>query len=157
MRLWHGRVDAGLEDGSLQEQERRGEIDDQAGDVDEGGDQGRGDGGGVQADPAEQEGEHGAHERAPEDDADEGDADGETDLVVEAGDVVDRVRALLDELAIGIVVGEVDPLPDVDAEQADEPEEDAQDEAAGGLATQDPEPVLEADLAQGHGADDEGG
>src|SRR5262249_49776540 len=50
---------------------------------------------------------------------------------------------------------EADPLPELDAEKADEAEEEPEDGAARELAPHDPPPVLQPYLAERERADDE--
>src|SRR5262245_22908750 len=73
------------------------EIDDEAGDVDEGGDKGSGGAGGIEAATAKNEREHGTGEGAEHDDADEAATDGEGDdaevLTVGAAQIVPQQDA----------------------------------------------------------------
>src|SRR3954452_14476390 len=93
---------------ALEEVEGGVEVDEEARDVDEGGDEGGGGVGGVEAAALEDEGEHGAGDGAPEDDADEGDGDGDSEE--------DIMRAVIFQMEI---------LPEDDAAEADETEGEA--------------------------------
>ena len=95
---------------------------------------------GIEAEAAQEEGEHRAGERAEGDDADE--------------------RALTvsgDEQPVRAVVVPAELLPEDDADEADAAEDGAEGEAGGELAERDAPPVLERELAQRERADDERG
>jgi hypothetical protein len=114
-----------------------GEIDDEAGDVDKCGDEGSGGAGGIKATLAEDAGEHGAGESAEGDDTEQAESDGEGDQEVV------------------FTIGVPERLPDQNAREADDAENGAEHHAGGNFAADDAPPVLEADLAEGKGADDE--
>ena len=123
-----------LKQGAVEDEHGGGEVDDEAGDVDEGGDEGGGGSGGVEAEAFEDEGEHGAGDAAPEDDADEREADGQSD-----------------EMPVGAVdCGE--GAPEGDATVADGSESQAEECAGGEFAQEDVFPVAEFDFVEGEGA-----
>src|SRR5262245_26203042 len=115
----------GSEQGPTEDGDGGGEVDDEPGDIHERGGEGGGGGGGVEAEPLEEEREHGAGERAPDDDADQGRGDGEAD----------------EQPVLAVEVG--DRVPGGDAQEADEAEDGAEEQAGDDLAAEDAPPVVQ--------------
>src|SRR5262249_38148957 len=115
------------------------EIDHETGHVDEGGDEGSGGGGWVEAQSFEQEGQHRTGQGSPDDDPDEGGAHGQTDQ--------QPVRA----------VGRGHGGPGGDPCESDGTEDGSQQDPGQDLAAHHAPPVAQLDLAQRQGADDQGG
>ena len=115
------------------------EIDDEAGDVDEGGDEGGGGSRRVGAEFLQDDGEHAAGYGAPKHDADERDTygDGNEDPM----------------WAIG--VGE-DQSPQNDAGEADNAKDSTEQEPGHELTPDDPPPIGDSKFAERHSLDDEG-
>ena len=105
-------------------------IDAQAGDVHEGGYEGRGAGGGIEPEAAQDEGQHAAGERAEHDHADEAGPHGERQ-----------------EHVVLAVVGEVQVLPEDDAEKSDDAQHEAEGQAVDEFAAENSEPVAQLQFA----------
>src|SRR5580698_1772147 len=128
-----------LEHNAAHNKQRHGEINYEAGDVDEGGNKRGGGGSGVSAESLENDREHAAGEGAPEYDAHECDTDG--------GSEQDAVRT----------VGMEDHIPKQDAGETDDAKDGAKHKAGLQFTADNAPPVGDGQLAEGHGLDDQGG
>src|SRR5580698_5940045 len=115
------------------------EIDDEAGDVDKGGDEGCGGSCGVCADFFQDDGEHAAGNGAPEHNADER----------------DTYRDGYEDTVWAIRMGE-DQSPQHDAGEADNAKDSTEQEPGHEFTPDDAEPVGNGEFAECHGLDDEG-
>ena len=101
-----------------------GEIDDEAGDVDECSNERSGSAGGIEAAFAKNEGENSAGKSAKSDHAEQAERDGESDQEI--------------VFAVGVPEG----LPNQDADQANYTENSAEHNTSGNFAADDPPPVF---------------